>query len=210
MSRKRLPPIDADLKDRFAEDVEERFGSTHGHLRSEVEKALVEYLEGSEGGDVHDKLDRIEAKLDEIAADAEEVGDPPSSDESGEWIDSFSPKTQYRLSDILTDIETQVEKRGMGPIREGDVETAIERNAGTSYKTIERYKDILTKNNQIIQHPFAEDTYFARPSAFIAFCHNSERIGEEELDRIMGQFPDGWWEEHAPEGLLESEDIGFY
>jgi hypothetical protein len=58
--------ISASLWSEFREDVRQRRGRINGVLGSELENALRNYLDGSNGGDVTDELRRLRADLDEV------------------------------------------------------------------------------------------------------------------------------------------------
>jgi len=194
---KRLPPIDAELKEQFVQDVKDRRGSAYGHLREQTERALREYLNASRGGDTHDRLTRIENELETLREALEE------SESSGR-TDSVSKTTERRIGDIMTDIQDRADELGTSRVRENDVEAAIERNAGTSYKTISRYKDLLTNQRKLFPHPTNDDVFFTKPQSFIAFVENT---AETELaNDIAETYGWEWWEEQAPDGLLNDEE----
>jgi hypothetical protein len=195
--------ISDSLWQRFRDDVEARRGSIRGHLSHEVENALAEYLNASEGGDTHDRLRRIEQKLDELEAptptdsEADSDGDP----------DSVSKTTDKRISEIMSDVRERAAELGSKRVPESDVEAAIERNAGTSYKTIRRYKRLLQNQRELFAHPENDNVYFVQAEPFIAFVENG--VGTELANDIAEGYGWDWWETHAPDGLLDDDHRGF-
>jgi len=193
---KRLPPINEEVKERFVKNVEKRKGGTYGHLRTEVERALNEYINASQGGDTHDRLRRIENDIEEIK---ETVGKPQSE----EGNDSVSKTTKRRINKIMSDIQDRAEQLGSKRVTESDVEAAIENNAGVSHKTIQRYKKLLQNQKEIFAHPTDSDVYFIKATAFIAFV---EQQPNEIADDILETYGVEWWQENAPEGLIDWDE----
>lgn len=205
-NRKRLPPIDAQLKERFKDDVKKRRGSVNGHFRTEVERALEEYLNATKGGDTHDRLRRIENTLDDLS---EQLDLDNSQSDSDSRTDSVTKTTEKRVDKIMADIQDRAKQLDTSRVREEDVEAAIERNAGTSYKTIQRYKRLLQNQKEIFAHPTVGDVFFVKATAFIASMEQSDEIPEHKKNEVAEKLGWNWWEENAPEGLIDSGGKGF-
>lgn len=193
--------IDEQLWKQFRQDVRDRHGTVRGHLSSELETALREYLNASRGGDTHDRLRRIEDRLDDLA---EGVGDAPDSESCG-GTDSVSKTTENRMGEILSDIQSRADELGTNRVRTQDVEAAIERNAGASYKTIQRYKSLLQNQRELFPHPDATDVFFVSAETFVTFIEQNDGINDETRDMVRGQYSDDWWIEHTPDGLVDEE-----
>jgi len=196
--KKRLPPIDGELKDEFVQDVRDRRGGVRGHLREQVETALREYLQASKGGDIHDRLNRIEGRLDNLATALDNL------DDSDGGTDSVSKTTEDRIDAIMADIRERADELGASRVREDDVEAAIERNAGSSYKTIRRYEKLLQNQRELFGHPDKEDVYFVNSDAFIVFVE--QNCTERTRNRIADGYGWEWWEQQAPQGLLDDAE----
>lgn len=194
--------ISEDVWRQFRQDVQDRHGTVRGHLSSEVESALREYINASRGGDTHDRLRRMEDQLDEIAA---AVADDSTNDSDG-GTDSVSKTTERRIDEIMSDVRDRAEELGTPRVREDDIEAAIERNAGTSYKTIQRYKKLLQNQREIFPHPNNDEVYFARPEAFVTFVEQNPQIDDGKRDDIADYFGWEWWESAAPEGVSVDEN----
>lgn len=197
--------ISEQLWKEFRQDVRDRHGSVRGHLSSEFERAIREYINASEGGDTHDRLRRIEKRLDDLAEN------PPtqSETESDGGNDSVSKTTRNRINEIMADIRDQAEELGTSRVREQVIEAAIERNAGHSHKTIQRYKELLQNQRELFPHPVSDNVFFVRASPFISFVENNQQIGEETRDQLVGEFGDDWWVSNAPDGLIDDGGRGF-
>jgi len=197
--------ISEQLWKEFRQDVRDRHGTVRGHLSSELESAIREYLNASKGGDTHDRLRRIENRLDEIA----EQAPAQSEQESDRGNDSVSKTTENRINEIMADIRDRADELGTNRVREHDVEAAIERNAGHAHKTIQRYKELLQNQRELFPHPVSDDVYFAQATAFIAFIEQNDQIGENQREQLVGEFGDEWWVSNAPDGLIDDGGRGF-
>lgn len=195
MARKRLPPIDREVKEEFRKYVEDVHGGARGHFREEVETALREYMNAFNGGDTHDRLKRIERDIGDIK-------DTLSENDSDGRTDSVSKRTENRINDIMADIQRRAEELGTKRVPENDVEAAIERNAGTSYKTIQRYKSLLTNQRELFPHPENDDVYFTKATAFVVFVENT--LPSKQASEVVNAYGSDWWEENAPDGFLSS------
>lgn len=192
------------LWERFREDVERRRGTVHGNLSHELENAIESYLDASKGGDVTDELRRIRELIEDL--------EPVASDgESGSGGDSISKTTEDRIADIMADIRDRADQLDSPRVREDDVEAAIERNAGTSYKTLQRYKQLLQNQRELFAHPSIEDVYFVRPGSFIACVEQGGdgKLRADEAAEIRDAYGDEWWVENAPAGMLDEDKRGF-
>lgn len=201
MSDDRVQPgvrIDGQLWEEFRRDVEERLGAVRGHLSHELETAIREYMRASEGGDTHDELTRIRSRLDEIEAAVQ------TENASDGRNDSVSNRTESRLQKIRQDVRSHAEETGSVQVHESVVERAIEEHAGTAYKTVRRYKRLLETRREVIPHPVADETFFARPEPFITYVENN--VPREEADDLVERYGNDWWEETAPPGLLDDEE----
>jgi hypothetical protein len=194
--------VDEQLWKQFREDIKARRGKIKGHLGHELENALREYLNASKGGDTHDRLRRIENNLDTVLDELE--GAESETDSDGE-TDSMSKKTENRINEIMSDIRDRADELGASRVREQDVEAAIERNAGTSYKTIQRYTRLLQNQRELFAHPQHDDVYFVRASPFVAFVENNEDISDDVRNEVASGFGWEWWEEVAPDGLIDDD-----
>lgn len=168
----RLPRVSEQLRDEFRNDVEDRFGTVRGHYRSEVEKALRAYLNGSDGGDTEDRLRRLEqavGRIDERTAHA-------LSDESGKnkKDSDVSPTTQNRIGRIRDRVERE---SGTGPVHEAVVRQAIEDVAGHSDPTIRRYMEMLTDRDILYPHPNRDNKFVYGEEEFVCMIQNMGESG---------------------------------
>jgi len=196
--------VSKELWDRFREDVAKRRGSTHGHLGTELENALRSYLEGSRGGDLTDEVRRIREDVDEIMA----AIDSQSAVERE--THSVSKTTENRVSNIMGDIRDRADQLDTVRVTDDDVEAAIERHAGTTYKTINRYKELLQNQQELFAHPSEEGVFFAWPGAFIAAIEQDERISRNQVDKVRTDYGEDWWLNNAPDGMFNDDtQLGF-
>lgn len=193
--------VSTELWNRFREDVTKRRGTVHGNLSHELESAIRAYLDGSNGGDVTDELRRLREDVEAIRAtlDRDETG---SERETG-----ISKTTENRIAAIMADVRQRADELDSKRVREEDVEAAIERNAGTAYKTVQRYKKLLQNQRELFAHPDYEDVYFVEPTAFIAAIEQG--VPAEIARDVREAYGDPWWVENAPDGMLDEDKRGF-
>lgn len=200
-STARLPPIDEEIRDQFKQFVREAHGMVRGHYKSNVESALKAYMEAYQGGDVTDELRRLREDVEAIRAAVD------SSESGSERETEISKTTENRIGEIMADIRDRADELQSPRVRESDVEAAIERNAGASYKTIQRYKKLLQNQRELFGHPENGEIYFVRPTAFIAFVEQGVRSSDAE--EIREAYGDEWWVSNAPDGMLDEDRRGF-
>lgn len=182
------------LWQQFRKDVSARRGGVRGHLSAEVENALREYINASEGGDTHDRLTEIEEAVTEIRAAV------ISGDDERE-TDTVSKRTEKRISQIISDIREEANRMDSDRVSEESVEAAIERHAGHTYKTLERYKSLLTNQRELFPHPTEPDLFFVDAGEFIRYCHESPDVRQEHVDEIQETYGKEWLREHVPDDL---------
>lgn len=179
--------VNESLWQQFREDVAERKGGIHGHLRSEVETALREYINASEGGDTHDRLTSIERKLEEVHTEVRE------SDEKKKDSD-LSQTTEQRVADIADQIDDET---GSSPkVHEEVVELAIRENAGSSDPTIRRYKELLKQDELLFDHPTNDRRYFTDPSDYVKATNALRKAGKlnaKQYSEILDNYGEEWW-----------------
>jgi len=56
--------VDKQLWKQFRQDVMERRGAVRGHLKTEVNNALRSYIQASKGGDLDDRVRRLENSVE--------------------------------------------------------------------------------------------------------------------------------------------------
>jgi len=188
------------LWERFRDDVESRRGTVHGNLSHELETAIQEYLNASQGGDTHDRLRRLEEQTEEILTHLD------AEDDSDGGTDSVSKTTENRIADIMADIRERSEELGTSRVRESDVEAAIERNAGTSYKTVRRYMKLLQNQREVFPDPNRDHVYFVRETPFIAYIEQNDDVSDDLRERVASEYGWEWWEDHAPDGLVDVDE----
>ena len=174
------------LLEEFRQDVERRYGSTYGHMRTELQRAMRAYLEGSHGGDTVDRLRRIEEKIDRL--------DHASAENKQKKKDSgVSNVTEKRLGEITEQIEE--ETGGSNKVHEEVVELAIRENAGGSDPTIRRYKELLEQDEVIFKHP-TKRRFFTEAEDYVMAVNAMRKGGKIDKDvysEILNDYGEEWW-----------------
>ena len=178
--------VKTSLLEEFRQDVENRYGSTYGHMRTELQRAMRAYLEGSHGGDTVDRLRRIEEKIDRL--------DHASAENKQKKKDSgVSNVTEKRLSEITEQIEE--ETGGSNKVHEEVVELAIRENAGGSDPTIRRYKELLEQDEVIFKHP-TKRRFFTEAEDYVMAVNAMRKGGKIDKDvysEILNDYGEEWW-----------------
>lgn len=191
---KRPPPVDEELLRRFKDDVQERYGRVRGHYSSELETALREYLNASDGGDTHDRLTQIEQDLDEIKA---AVSDSESKKQKQR---STGGRIDDRLRKIIETIRN--ESDGAPKVHESVVEMAIREHAGGSDPTMKQYKTLLKDDKEMFPDLRATKSYWFLDAPTFCTAMN-DAVQERELDKdvyveaVEDTYSRKWWGEQV-------------
>ena len=185
--------VNAELWEQFRSDVQDRHGAIRGHLKHEVENALREYMDASHGGDVNDRLTRIESQLDTLT-DA-----VPESDETKK-DSGVSQTVENRLTKIRETIEREAD--GQPKVHEKVVELAIKEHAGKSAPTLRQYKDLLQDERDLFDHPAKDSLYFRDPTEYVLAMNAMRKGGKldgETYHDIVAEYGEEWWLAQQPE-----------
>lgn len=176
--------INRDVWEEFRKDVKERRGGIRGHLRSELENAIEEYIDASHGGDVNDRLRRLENQMEEVhGVVTEERKKNKGSD--------VSQETKNKLSAIESQIQQEIGDADKAHV--SVVNKAIEDHAGSSRPTLKRYKEMLEQRHIAHEWPSEEsDTWWFDNEKFVTVIDKqfgyhklAERYGEEWYDGML-------------------------
>lgn len=187
--------VDKSVWQEFRDDVAERRGGVRGHLKTEVENALRSYVEASKGGDITDRLRRIENQLDDIE---EGVGGLSEESERKKNKDSgFSSTVENRLEKIEAKITR--EAGDAHRVHESIVNKAIEDVAGSSRPTLDRYREMLEQRHIAHEWPVGESrTWWLENEKFVNVLSSnfnkdlefSEKYGKEWWDGVQSRLND--------------------
>ena len=143
--------VNKSLWQEFRSDVKARKGGIRGHLKTDLENALREYINASEGGDTHDRLAQIESDVQRILSTLEETEEKKKDSSVGK-----------RVEDRLDSIKEYVENQSGGSPVVGEklIESAIAEIAGSSEPTIRQYKGLLERDGWYNPHPMNDNRVF--------------------------------------------------
>jgi len=200
MTDDRIQPgakIDERLWRRFRQDVEDRCGTVRGHLGSELENAITEYIDASHGGDVNDRLRRLEQEMGNVQDTLGDIHDGQQAQK--EKTSGPSATTLNRLDDI--DARIQQEAGDASKVHESVINAAIEDVAGTSAPTLRRYKQMLKERHVAFENPHENsDTWFVDEDVFVTVVENNwahrnadiaQEYGEDWYDDVRDSVIDG-------------------
>jgi hypothetical protein len=190
--------VSESLWNEFRQDVADRRGGTRGHMRTELENAIASYIEASKGGDVTDRLRRIENQLEDID---EGMGDLLDGEGRKKNKDSaVSSTVQNRLEKIREQIKR--ESGDAEKVHESVVNKAIEDNAGSSRPTLERYREMLQQRHIVHEWPTeTSKTWWLDTEKFAT-------VLQSNLPNVAYDFKQEYGEEWF-EKQLENSDLEF-
>jgi len=181
--------IDEQLWKQFRQDVSDRKGRVHGHLKSEVETALREYINASAGGDTNDRLTRLEHQMDKVVTLLEDSQPKKENSDVGSRVESS-------LEDIIETINKEAD--GAPRVHDSVIEMAIETHAGYTDPTIRQYKNLLHKRNETFPDPRSDSSYHYLDSGVYCQAVN-EMVQDREIDQkqyteiVEEEYSRDWW-----------------
>lgn len=183
--------VDEQLWQQFRDDVKERNGRVNGHLASEVETALREYLDASHGGDVNDRLARLEHQIENIAAAVE-------NDEAKKQDSGVGNRVEDRFDEIVETVENEAD--GAPRVHDSVVEMAIEQHAGMSDPTMRQYKELLRDREVALPDPRGNSNYhYLDAPQYCSAVNEMRKEGEITRDEYIEVVEDhhtrDWWQQ---------------
>lgn len=185
--------IDSAVWSEFRQDVIERRGRVRGHLGSELENAIREYIDASHGGDVNDRLARLEQQIEQLAAG---VGDRDGgADEKRKNEASVSTEVENKLQRIAEFID---DKTDSPKVNEIVVNRAIEAHAGLSDPTLRRYKELLETREILYPHPNDSERWYTNGRDFAQATNamaKGGKLSQQAYNDLVNQYGAEWWAE---------------
>lgn len=190
--------VDSGLWEEFRQDVADRRGGTRGHMKTELENAIHNYIEASKGGDLEDRIRRIENTLESLD---EGVGTLVDENQRKKNKDSSVSDT---VKDRVEKIGERLEREANGAMKvhESIVNNAIEDIAGSSRPTLNRYKEMLEQRH--IAHEWPKegvDHWWVDTEQFAI-------VVESNLPNVAYEYKSkygNWWEEQIENGDIDIE-----
>jgi len=193
--------VDESLWQQFRRDVADRRGGVRGHLRHELENAIREYIEASKGGDINDRLRRIENNVEQLN---EVVGDVVESSERKKEKDSgVSQTVENRLQAIEEQIQREIGDADKAHV--SIVNKAIEDNAGGSRPTLDRYKEMLEQRHIAHEWPSEDSsTWWFNSDKFVQVVEQAFPNRNQEMAERYGR---EWWDERRTND--DNSEVGY-
>jgi len=193
--------VDESLWQQFRRDVADRRGGVRGHLRHELENAIREYIEASKGGDINDRLRRIENNVEQLN---DVVGDAVESSERKKKKDSgVSQTVENRLQAIEEQIQREIGDADKAHV--SIVNKAIEDNAGGSRPTLDRYKEMLEQRHIAHEWPSEDSsTWWFNSNKFVQVVEQAFPNRNQEMAERYGR---EWWDERRTDD--DSSEVGY-
>ena len=181
--------VDKQLWQQFRQDVSDRKGRVHGHLKTEVETALSEYIHASRGGDTHDRLRRLENQMDKVVGLLEDGTPKKENSDVGSRVES-------KLEDIIETVSKEAD--GAPRVHDSVIEMAIETHAGYSDPTIKQYKELLHKRKEAFEDPRPGNNYhYLDAPTYCSAVNQSLQEGTISKDKyveiVENTYTRDWW-----------------
>lgn len=190
--------------EKYAKDAED---GSRGAKPKHLENALREYLDKDRLGRVEDKVDALpdeiaEALSEKLPERERRKSKPESPSSPGTTAGS---QTEQRLQTIVNEIPSDTS------VSEALLETPIENHAGSSPKTLNKYKRLLTKRGHVFEHPIESDEYVTGERTFVLICENNPKISPDFVDYISGEYEDvlgeDWYLDALPDSIIASDTL---
>lgn len=182
--------IDGELWDEFREEVRQRRGSVRGHLKTELETALREYIAGGQptGEQINARLQRIEDAVGAAPTDGGADLRSPSGQTDTESPKRESPaekpatkaargeKLCYLTDRIREDVGGAVDHE-IAEVPEAKLTAVVNDEYGFADQTTAEYVAELTDRLGLVDHPTA-DPLLCTPE------RREELVNESASDRL--------------------------
>lgn len=150
--------VDAELWDRFREEVRRRRGGVRGHLRTELENALNAYIQGGEPTptEIDARLQRIEAAVGAASSDggtdtfdsnSHTHAPPPTVDKKPPANAATEKKVAYLAACVRED-----HGETFGSIKRSELIEIVKMEYGFRSDTARRYVDQLIEHFDLREH----------------------------------------------------------
>lgn len=196
--------INESLWNEFRDDIQQRRGGVRGHLRTELENAIRSYLEASKGGDINDRLRRIENRMEEMGEGVDTLVDDSQRKKNKDSGVSSTVKNR------LEKIESQIDREAADSpyVHESAINAAIEDHAGSSRPTLDRYKEMLQDRHIAHKWP-KEDSrrWFVDVEQWAQMVDNT--FGYDVVEEIEHEFGRDWFDAQVETEEDESSGKGF-
>jgi len=150
--------IDAALWERFREDIRERKGAVRGHLRTELETALRQYLDDNSAPElsrVESKVDYLLSELDVDPADAP-TPTPPQNERTHTHAPAEKPPansaTEKKVLWLASQVEAEVGDDFL-EVPKATLRDVVKDEYGFRSDTAKRYVDELIEHFGLVDHP---------------------------------------------------------
>jgi len=205
----RPAPVAESLRDEFKQAVKNYHGGTRNYYRSEVENAL---------------RDRIKVLRDEGASESNvsnedllkrlnEIGASPPGGVSQTQADREEPKRSSevfrKVAAIAAEVRADARERDRPHVDVVVVNRIIREIAGTTDKTVKKYRTLLRERRELYPHPSEQrSAWYTEPEALIVSVEHE--LSDERVGQVFagGYYPydEDWWETHAPDGFFDDDD----
>ena len=188
--------VDKQLWKQFRQDVMERRGAVRGHLKTEVNNALRSYIQATKGGDLDDRVIRLENSVEEIATGIDTLVDAKKRKKTKD--SDVSSTTQNRLKRIQERLDR--EAGDATKVHESIVHNAIEDIAGASRPTLNRYKEMMESRHIAHKWPKTDsDIWFVDTDKFVQVVSSNLPEYEYEYEQKYGE----WWTDRVDDAQQE-------
>jgi hypothetical protein len=186
--------IDSGIWQRFREDINARKGSVRGHLRTELEAAIQQYLDDHSDP----TLERIEAKMDYLAAELDaDISDAPTPSTSDNTHTREQPtpdekpapnaatekKVRWLAAELL-DKEVP-NTRELQQVARSSLVDLVKDRYGFRSDTAKRYVDELIEHFGLRDHPIAGSDVLVSQAEYERIVEQQRQEREQEAEETL-------------------------
>jgi len=196
------PRIDADLWERFRQDVKERKGTVRGSVGDELENAIRQYLSQNNELGIDERYQRIEDKLGRIenrvgaatadggaaSCDCEHTHAPSRVEAATEDKPPANTATEKKvayLAESLIDQEVP-NTREIKSIPESAIIDLVKDEYGFRPDTAKRYVDEVAEKLSLRDHPVADGILVSEDKRDQLIAEQREQARDEADDKLEG------------------------
>lgn len=196
--------VDEEVIQDFREYTQESKGKIRGEMGRLVENALIEYMDNDRSARIEEKVDALPEEI--VGALLEELPERERRNtQTTNTTTNPGSQTEKRLQSIVTELPDNT------AVSEAMLETPIENHAGSSPKTLDKYKRLLKKRGHVFEDPTEPDSFVTSRNKFAMMCENSSEVSIDFVDRIIGEYEDilgeNWYLDALPDGYIRGNDL---
>lgn len=184
--------VDAELWQRFREEVELRRGGIRGHLRTEMENALRAYIDGGDAtpAQVDKRLARIEAAVGVEATDGgTDTREPAQDTHTPDQVPNEKPHPRGDTEDKIRWLAEEVimtevpQSRNLKMIPKPKIRQIVDEEYGFNPGILDKYVGKIIDELELRQHP-ANDVVYVSDERYDEVLEEEREMRRDEAKEV--------------------------